>query len=239
MFEWNDEWWKVYPPDSHDPYGWSSGGFPDGTGNEEYFGIVDIDRVPREVYYALRDAFAPAYAPAPQPVTFSAISQGTASVTPPDTCGYAELRKGATRLYRGYGCSFTGARGFNIVTIDPASGRPLGPVRNYDTYNANPFTGEPWLTMIDFLNSVPAGAIILIAVGDEAGLNSPDSCVRRSGAGIEQGLQALEALGSSQIRSYCYRGSWAMVTVKGEGIARSEQRSQTGAATAQAAFSLP
>src|ERR1043166_8630183 len=101
------------------------------------------------------------------------------------------------------------------------------------------YAGEPWLTMIDFLNSVPAGAIILIAVGDEAGLNSPDSCVRRSGAGIEQGLQALEALGSSQIRSYCYRGSWAMVTVKGEGIARSEQRSQTGAATAQAAFSLP
>jgi hypothetical protein len=35
-------------------------------------------------------------------------------------------------------------------------------------------------------------------------------------------LRALEALGSQQIRRYCFRDSWAMIAVKGERRARAE-----------------
>ena len=149
---------------------------------------------------------------------------------------------GATQIYYGVGCTLNGARGFNVAVVDPATGALMGPVMNFDTYSANPITGEPWLTMINYLNSVPTGALIMIAVGDDAGLtpNILQSCARRSGAWLEQGLQTLEALGSTQIRGYCFRDSWAMATVKGEGRARSEQLGKGGAsASAQSTLSLP
>lgn len=47
LFEFSDEWWKAGNPSSHDKGGWApnSGGVPyDGAPNEEYWGIVDIDR---------------------------------------------------------------------------------------------------------------------------------------------------------------------------------------------------
>lgn len=47
LFEFSDEWWKAGDPNSHDKGGWApnSGGVPyDGAPNEEYWGIVDIDR---------------------------------------------------------------------------------------------------------------------------------------------------------------------------------------------------
>ncbi|WP_295458677.1 thrombospondin type 3 repeat-containing protein [uncultured Thiodictyon sp.] len=59
LFEWNDEWWKVAPAGSQQPGGFVlAAGHPDGFANEEYFGLLDIDRVPRQVYNSLRDAFA-------------------------------------------------------------------------------------------------------------------------------------------------------------------------------------
>ena len=47
LFAFNDSWWKAGNPSSQDPGGWApnSSGVPyDGTANEEYWGIVDIDR---------------------------------------------------------------------------------------------------------------------------------------------------------------------------------------------------
>ncbi|MGH9396525.1 MAG: glycoside hydrolase family 2 TIM barrel-domain containing protein [Terriglobia bacterium] len=58
VFEFEDEWWKVSPPDSQQTCGFASSGQPDGFANEEFFGIVDIDRNPRQVYSALQNAFA-------------------------------------------------------------------------------------------------------------------------------------------------------------------------------------
>jgi hypothetical protein len=65
VFELSDEWWKVQPP-NHPPSGsQETSGFksvnshPDDFANEEYFGITDIERNPRQVYYGLRRAFAP------------------------------------------------------------------------------------------------------------------------------------------------------------------------------------
>ncbi len=63
VFEWNDEWWKGGLYYQQDAGGWESGAFLDGMGNEEYFGIVDIHRDPRQVYHALALAFEPDYMP--------------------------------------------------------------------------------------------------------------------------------------------------------------------------------
>ncbi|NCA68561.1 MAG: hypothetical protein EOM91_00435 [Sphingobacteriia bacterium] len=58
LFEWNDEWWKVSPHGSQESGGFElSGGHPDDFANEEYFGLLDIDREPRDVYAVLREAF--------------------------------------------------------------------------------------------------------------------------------------------------------------------------------------
>ncbi len=61
VFEWCDEWWKTGDPDRHEPDGyetwWNPQAFPDGFGNEEYFGIVQIDRTAKEAYRQFRNDY--------------------------------------------------------------------------------------------------------------------------------------------------------------------------------------
>jgi predicted outer membrane repeat protein len=63
IFEFNDEWWKILPFTSQQTGGWIAGVFPDGMSSEEIFGLVDINRTPRLVYSALRNAYSPDYTP--------------------------------------------------------------------------------------------------------------------------------------------------------------------------------
>ena len=53
LFAFVDEWWKAGNNDLQDPGGWApnSSAVPyDGTANEEYWGIVDIDRNKKQVF---------------------------------------------------------------------------------------------------------------------------------------------------------------------------------------------
>lgn len=116
-------------------------------------------------------------------------------------------------------------RGFNVAAIEVTTGRLLDAIMNFDTWN-DP-VGQI-SKMDDFLNRQPNGTLLLIAVGDEAGLTEShlSPCVPRSGVYADKRaalIQALKALGSTLIDQYCYSDSWAMIAIKGEGKARAEQ----------------
>jgi hypothetical protein len=60
LFAFSDEWWKAGNNDTQEPGGWApkSSGVPyDGTANEEYWGIVDINRNKKMTYEVVRQIY--------------------------------------------------------------------------------------------------------------------------------------------------------------------------------------
>ena len=57
LFEFCDEWWKAGNPNQQDPGGFSNSIPYDNFANEEYWGIVTRDRVPKEAYYVVQEIY--------------------------------------------------------------------------------------------------------------------------------------------------------------------------------------
>jgi len=169
-------------------------------------------------------------------ITFRASSRGGNAPEFPFQLGVARFFKNGVLFYEKTGGG-GGGRGFNVAAIDPLTGDLLQPVQNFDTWGTRS-TGTAMNAMIAFLNILPNGTLILIAVADEAGLNQDNSCTFISAPWVEGGLQTLEALGSQQIRDYCFRYSFAMAAFKGEGMARDEQLANGVEASVQATLTI-
>lgn len=224
VFEWNDEWWKVPPAGTQDAGGFTNvNGHPDGFANEDWFGIVDIDRNLRHAATALGEGFESTYHRPPRGLTFGVGSRGFNAQQYTWQYGYARFYRCGRMFYDKTGGE-GGGRGFNAVVLDPVTGAQLQAPQNFDTFGTrtecaqnNP--GAAMYGLVNYLNAAPAGSLILLSVADEAGLNSNESCNRYSTSScFETGLSTLEALGSTWIRSYCFWNSWAMIAVKGQGV---------------------
>jgi hypothetical protein len=234
-FEWNDEWWKVPPPGQHDAGGFTLiGGHPDDFANEEYFGLVDIDRNLRQAGSVLGAAFSGSSRRPPRGVVFGTASRGTNANQFPDQWGYARFYRCGKQFYDLSGGG-GGGRGFNVVALDPATGAVVRQAQNFDTWStaqlcASDDPAAQLTALVSYLNNVPSGSLVLLSVADDAGLNQPtgNTCAPYAGSSCyANGLAALEALGSTQIRNYCFRDSWAMIAIKGAGHSIAEGLSGT------------
>jgi exo-beta-1,3-glucanase (GH17 family) len=59
VFAFSDEWWKSGNYDRQDTGGFVHGGVPpDGYANEEWWGLVKIDRTKRQAFFSMRDLYA-------------------------------------------------------------------------------------------------------------------------------------------------------------------------------------
>jgi hypothetical protein len=244
VFEWNDEWWKSSPRDVQDVGGWNPPGFPDATASEDWWGIATVGREPRQLHGALGTAFSPGYVPPPAgpTITYQAISR---HIVKPDhtLVDHAEFWENGAQMYLGLGASMDGGRGFNVAAVDPATGRLRDSIKRFDTWHSRQ-SGAAMTDMIAYLDDLPDGTLVLIAIGDEAGLNNFSACSFLSFDWVQEGLQRLEALGSMQIRQYCYGDMWSMIAIKGQGVALGESLVHevpltTAAAVSSATIEIP
>jgi hypothetical protein len=165
-------------------------------------------------------------------IEFAALSRGLPA--DPSRCGGAEFRRNAETFYSGRGCAIGGARGWNVAALDPRTGALLESVWNFDTWYDGASAAA---AMVEFLNRQPVGTLLLIAVGDEAGMTvgrtsgcpynpAPGStCCRPLGGEFERLRATLEGLGAREAGRLCYWNSYAVIITKGAG-AHSEQLAQ-------------
>lgn len=97
--------------------------------------------------------------------------------------------------------SFSGGyqRGLNVVVFDQSNGRHLQS-RSFDFY-ADPANADAFA---DWIETIPQGRVIAIALKDDASFNLSD-----------RAKAACKLMGSTQIDRLQFRGSWAIVAVKG------------------------
>lgn len=88
-------------------------------------------------------------------------------------------------------------RGFNILTVDAQTGE-FGPVRNFDTWASE----EAVAAMESYLQSLPAGRVVLAAVADDGSLLLT----------AETRRMLRETLGSQWIDALAYQDSWAIIS---------------------------
>lgn len=156
---------------------------------------------------------APAAAALTPSHRFEAVSGGYLHTIP--VAGLAEFKVDSATIFSGTGGDVDTARGFNLAVFSSSTGALVQPVRSFDTWNDS--TGANARELVAALDAIPDRALVMIAVADESGLARMESCTHRNTADTIAVETALRQLGSTLIGNYCYRNSWSMIAVKGEG----------------------
>jgi hypothetical protein len=196
FFEWADEWWKNGTPSAHDSGGFSMiGRHPDGVSDEEYYGFVDVNRVPRQAFNDFKTIYTGGTAIITVPESITVNAQAGNSV---------ELGRDGMVFYQRSGGGGNG-RGFNVAIIDPKTGYAVS-ARNFDTYAYNGYVLAAHQNMIGYVNAVPDGFIILAATCDNVG------------AAYGPTGELFAASGSTMIGSVAGAVDWAFIGVKGQGV---------------------
>ncbi|MDP1853855.1 MAG: interleukin-like EMT inducer domain-containing protein [Candidatus Omnitrophota bacterium] len=193
FFELNDEWWKMSSPFTHDASGnYNPYANPDNISNEEYYGLLDINRTKRQAYFTVGDRYKKQgqYVNLPVNLTLTAVSYIN-----------AQFFKNGERFYDKIG--YASGRGFNFAIIDPKTGL-VEEVHNFDSSSDS----DALLYLKNFILNIASEKIILASVALDAGLGVP-SLYR------EAAYQAIESLGSNLIRIVNDNDTWAMISIKG------------------------
>ena len=185
-FEWNDEWWKAGNPANHDASGFQlkvcygnqvpGGTAPtvcfyghpdDGHSNEEYYGLLDTVRNPRDAYATMMTEYQSSLIPS-ENVLLGARSQ-TGIGGQGSELSYAAFFKNGAPLALRYATEggTPAARGYNVMVVDGNTGTPKD-LRTFDMWPAG--VAVPQCTEFENYAMDPGnfspGDIVLVAVAD-------------------------------------------------------------------------
>jgi uncharacterized protein (TIGR03437 family) len=153
---------------------------------------VEVFLVGRSGTRTIRRAFRVSVLPSLGSIRFRVVSGGWLSTVP-----VARFEVDGRVLYETSGGV---GRGFNFLTVDPATGT-LGPLRSFDTWGSQ----EQVAALEDYLRSLPLGVVVLGAIADDGSLLLTDQTRRI----------IRETLASRTIDSLGYQYSWAIISRKG------------------------
>ncbi|MBK7999652.1 MAG: hypothetical protein IPK15_13285 [Verrucomicrobia bacterium] len=186
--------------------------YPDAaSGSKDCLITYEIDgpagpqRVRANLYYASHDPTLSSVDIIP--VSFSLQSFGFSQ-------GGVIFGKDRTIFASGSGGS-GGRRGFNVAVVNLLN-LAVDETRNFDTW-ADRSSGEAHSAFVNYLHNIPNGRLVLVAVGDEAGLTQwgGSRCERIPSAWADAVIDELQRHGSTNIGNYCYNDSWGMIFIKG------------------------
>ncbi len=228
LFEWNDEWWKNGAPGAQSPSAEVNGAQPDGFNDEEYFGVAGTlngARVLRAVYTALQMRYQTGgekLVPLSANPALNAVSKRTGAI----------FQINGKTVYDRMGGN-GGARGFNLAVLDASTGIRMSDYQHFDTYADHAKHAD----LRKYLDDLPVGTIVLIAIADEGGLvNYNNTAIPEAAATISM-LQTVWH--SAQIGDVKYQQTWAMIARKGDASPLSESYGGANDTSANGSVFLP
>ncbi|XP_056416885.1 protein FAM3B [Hyla sarda] len=127
------------------------------------------------------------------------VRSGGGNGIQPDICLEDEILLGGTKK--------NGRRGMNIGVVNRET------MKVTDTQSFDMYEGEHSKPMVEFINKIPSGSIILIASFD-------DAVTKLS----EEAKKVFEGLGSKEIRNLKFRSQWVFLAVKGGTVPENIER---------------
>ncbi|MEE2713556.1 MAG: interleukin-like EMT inducer domain-containing protein, partial [Planctomycetota bacterium] len=175
----------------------------DGHRSEEHLGILELPGlVEKPVFSTVADRFQDRAIPRPD-IDITVFSAGWLGSSGWFDDGYWGLHINGNDVWAEQGGNI--ARGLNIVTFDTSTGSVSQQAR-FDTYNANQLGNTSVANAVTFINGLPSGALVGMAVADTMrhwnGNPAPY-------ASLFAAIQA--RTGSAHISSVDFREGWALL----------------------------